>query len=265
MLCLSFSGGHSLNGFALVEIERKRLQLIDDFEFDGQKVSVGQVIELFGNLITRERMAKIERVVQHRRLDFFTVMENIYDRGNVSAVMRTGEAFGLIRFLLIEPPGSSFKAANRVTRGADKWLDTQVVGSTKEALSYLKTQGVRVLASSLKAEKTLDQFDLTQPTALVIGNEKEGISEEMAGGADTLFFLPMKGFSQSFNLSVASALCFAEVNSQAQKAGRPTLTKEQESRLVANYILRSLDRPERLVEQILKRSESNEEVMNPVT
>ena len=234
-------------------LERRRLQLGPLFEVGSQSLTAREVCDILGPFLTLERREKIGLVARARQLDFFTVMENIYDRGNVSAVMRTAEAFGLIRFLLIEQPGASFKAANRITRGADKWLDTQLVESTSEALSQLRALGFRVLASSLEASKELKDCDLTQPIALVIGNEKSGISAEMSKGADELFKLPMRGFSQSYNLSVASALCFAEVDRQRQARGPSILSEEMIGIIEANYILRSLDHPERLLEELLLR------------
>lgn len=199
--------------------------------------------------MTDERKERLSSVVRHRCLHLVPVLENIYDRGNVSAVMRSCEAFGFLQMSLIDPPGARFKAANRVTRGAEKWLDVKKFTQANEAVADLKNRGYRVWATDLETQDSIDQIDWSQPTAIVLGNEKDGISPEMRSLVDGRFRIPMLGFSQSFNISVAAALIFYRASLEMRNVdpAKVQLTNEQQKQLLANYYLRCFDHPDNLL------------------
>ena len=89
----------------------------------------------------------------------------------------------------------------------------------------------------------MHEVDFTTPIALVLGNEKSGISEEMLEAADERVIIPMPGFVQSFNISVAGALCLYQIyQDRLQKLGRNAdVTEPQIDILNAHYALRTLD------------------------
>ncbi len=211
-----------------------------------EKYSVDEILENLAPQMTSERTAKLKGVVEARSRRVVSVLENIYDRGNVSAVMRSAEAFGFLEVHLIDQPGQRFKAANRVTRGAEKWLD---IHSHKEPLSVvneLKNRGYQVLATDLNASKDISDVNWHLPTAFVLGNEKEGVSQDLLGQVDSSFRIQMAGFSQSFNLSVAAALIFYHAHLERQKNPESFLMSADERRqCLANYFLRCFDFPER--------------------
>jgi tRNA (guanosine-2'-O-)-methyltransferase len=92
---------------------------------EGQlKVSPQDVMTHIFPLLTPERQKKIISVAEERCFDISIVLESIYDRGNISAVMRTAEGLGFANFHVIET-FEKFKEANRVTQGADKWVETK--------------------------------------------------------------------------------------------------------------------------------------------
>lgn len=222
---------------------KSKIHLKNHLVLGGRSIAVSEIIARLEPLIMEDRAAKLKNVVEKRSLNVVTVLENIYDRGNVSAVMRTAESLGFFRFVLIEPEGSKFKAANRVTRGAEKWLDVDITRSTSESIKALKSSGYLIAGTDLNATHELSEVPMNQPIALVIGNEKDGISEEMKRAVDIRIKIPMVGFSQSYNLSVASALCLFELY-QKQDSTRG-MTSEQRQQLYANYLLRCFDNPER--------------------
>ncbi|RME14619.1 MAG: TrmH family RNA methyltransferase [Bdellovibrio sp.] len=199
-----------------------------------------QTIHRLSPQVTPQRLQKMQKVIEGRTMNVAVIMENIYDRGNVSAVMRSAEAFGFINFCVISPPGSRFKKANRVTQGADKWLRISRYNSTTEALCSYKSQGFRVIATHLDAPKSIYEVDFTVPTALVFGNEKEGVSEEALNLCDETVIFPMSGFIQSFNISVAAALCLhqAFLNRKNILGKNGDLSKEEKKQLLAEYLLK---------------------------
>lgn len=205
-------------------------------------VSSEIVRKLITPLLTEARQEKIKKVALARNFSNAVVLEGIYDRGNVSAVMRTAEALGFVNFHVIETQ-TRFKEANRVTQGADKWTEVERWSSTADCVRELKKRGHRIVVTSLEASKPIHEVDFTGPTALVLGNEKSGISEEMKALADERIILPMQGFVQSYNISVAGALSLYHIyQTRTQKLGRSSdVSKAEAEILEAHYALRTQD------------------------
>ena len=222
---------------------------------DNLKVHYKLIVDTIGPLLTPERLAKIERVVAGRNFSNAVVLEGIYDRGNISAVMRTAEAFGFVNFHIIETQ-EKFKEAKRVTQGADKWTEVQKWKTTTECVRELKKRGHKIVVTSLEASKPLDEIDWTVPTALVLGNEKDGISKEMLDLSDERVIIPMSGFVQSFNISVAGALCLYHTYLErlARFSKVADVTHEEKEILKAHYYMRTQDS----AEDILGRLFSNQ-------
>ena len=208
--------------------------------------------------LTHERQARIRAVVELRTCNVVPVLENIYDRGNISAVLRSAEAMGFQVAHVIEI-GEKFKSSSRVTKGADKWLDVRRWKSTLECTRELKKQGFQILATHLDSKaRPIGDMDFTKPTAIVYGNEKDGISPEMISEADQTIIIPMHGFVQSFNISVAAAISLYHIYSERARllggfSGHGDLSEDEKQILRAEFNLRSSKNPERMLEEILSR------------
>lgn len=221
---------------------RRRLTLADRLEVGGREVEIDRIIERLQGILTPERMAKLQGVIRNRSFQMVSVFENIYDRGNISAAMRSADAFGFMRVHLVDAPGAKFKAANRVSKGAEKWLDVHLHSSATQACSALRSDGYRIFAADLNTDRGIGDIDFRRPVAIVLGNEKDGVSEEMKRLADGCFRIPMYGFSQSFNISVAAALVFYHA-----RLSNPALVEPNSAiyrQILANYCLRCFDSPE---------------------
>jgi tRNA (guanosine-2'-O-)-methyltransferase len=241
------------------------------FAIGGHELSASEVVEIMGEYLTSERQERIQLAVEGRTCDLVPVLEDIYDRGNISAVLRSAEAMGCQVAHVIEI-GEKFKSANRVSKGADKWLDvkrwksspstmTDTLGERPESATLscvreLKRLGYQILATHLDDRaKPIGEMDFSRPTAIVFGNEKDGISPEMAELADHTIIIPMQGFVQSFNISVAAAIALYHAHSErVRKLGRAgNLSPQEKEILRAEFSLRSSDNPERLIEEVLTR------------
>ena len=225
------------------------------FDFGGQSLTAHQILDLLSAYLTPERQERIRITVEGRTCDVVPVLENIYDRGNVSAVLRSAEAMGYQCAHVIEI-GEKFKSANRVTQGADKWLNVRRWRSTLECTRELKRLGYQILATHLDARaRPIGEMDLTRPTAIVFGNEKDGVSQEMIAEADQTIIIPMQGFVQSFNISVAAAISLYHIFMERMRllGKHGDLSEVERVILRADYSLRSSDNPKRLIEEILDR------------
>lgn len=212
-------------------------------EGEGQSWSLDEVIAGLDPYLSEARRNRFAKVIESRSSALVPVMENIHDLGNLSAVMRTCEALGLYRLEIIEYANKKFRKANRPSRGADKWLRIGKWNNPKECIRELKTEGYRVYATHLDESQPLPQVDLSGPVALVFGNEHSGVSQELLDEVDGRVIVPMQGFSQSLNISVAAALGLYHILLHKRQSGERLKPDEQESLVIrANYLLRSVNR-----------------------
>lgn len=228
----------------------------------GHSFAAAEVLKHLAPRLTPERWAKVQRVVAARTCDVTPVLENIYDRGNMSAVFRSAEAMGFQNVYTIEP-GEKFKESQRVTAGADKWLDIVRFKDTVTAVADLRERGYQILATHLDADaKPLASMNLLEPTAIVFGNEKAGISKEMIELCDATVILPMRGFVQSYNISVAAAIAFQTIAGARDQAAAArgqgpmapgTLTENEKRILEAHYCLRTLDNSFEILSRVVER------------
>jgi len=156
--------------------------------------------------LTPERKDRLRKVLANRTRNLVLGLEDIYDPHNASACLRSAEAMGVQEVQVIASR-HEFRPAPKVTNGADKWLDVQLHESVDDCITRLKARGIHVAAGAIiDAAMPLGDLDFSRPTALFFGNEHDGISDQLMARADQLFYIPMLGFTQSFNLSVAAAI-----------------------------------------------------------
>lgn len=224
------------------------------FTIKGETFSPREVLDALNPYLTPERRERIRRVVARRTYSVVPVLEGLYDNGNVCAVLRSAEALGLQEAHIIEL-SVKHKEAKRVTQGAEKWLDIRTWGATKPCLDRVKEKGYRILAAHVGDARLIETFDFTQPTAVLFGNERDGLSRFALDRADDRVVVPMLGFTRSFNISVAAALCFYHiVRDRCARMGRHgDLTETQVERLTASFYLRSLATAEDILLDARKR------------
>ncbi len=167
--------------------------------------------------ITPERLTKMKQVINERTRYLTMVMENLYDPGNTSAVIRTCDAFGIQDMHIIELD-NEFHTCTKVTQGAHKWVSLHKYNSTKKAVTGLKEKGYKIYFADPRPEyPSLDELPLDDKVAIVFGQEKRGITNEMKELADGGFRIPLYGFVESFNVSVSCALTIYELIKRLRK------------------------------------------------
>jgi tRNA (guanosine-2'-O-)-methyltransferase len=138
-------------------------------------------------------------------------MENIHDPHNVSAMLRSCDAAGVWEAQLLYNRDEFPKIGKKSSASAGKWVGRRKFQSVEECYAKLRSEGFRIYATRLDEKaRSLYDFDLTQKTALVFGNEHRGVSDEAAEQADALLQIPMFGMIQSLNVSVACAITLYE-------------------------------------------------------
>jgi tRNA (guanosine-2'-O-)-methyltransferase len=196
-----------------------------------------------GDFLLPERRARIDEVIVHRTRTLVVVMEAVCDPQNVNAVLRTAEAFGIQELHVIEGPMKAFDRNKKISQNADKWLDVVRWKDTAECLRTLKGRGFTIYATHLgEGSRDLAELSFAQPVALVFGNEHRGVSAEAVALADASYVIPMRGFSQSFNVSVAAAISLARaVDRRVAERGRHgDLSPEEAETLRTRFYTKSV-------------------------
>ena len=170
-----------------------------------------EFLTYLSDFITPHKTALIEEILNKRTRYFTVVLENIYKPHNASAVLRTADCFGLQDIHVIEKE-NSYKINPYVTRGASQWVDlykysNESGNAVHDCFTTLRKEGYRIMATSPKAGSIpIHELEPDQKLALVFGNEHEGVSQEILEQADGLVHIPMYGFTESFNISVAASI-----------------------------------------------------------
>ncbi len=169
-----------------------------------------------------ERRERIDEVVSNRTRTLTLVMEAFCDPQNVNAVVRTSEAFGIQELHAIEGPMKPYHRNKKISQNADKWLDVRRWGGTRECLEHLRAEGFSIYATHLGPGSVgLETLSFAGKVALVFGNERRGVSAEALALSDARYAIPMRGFVQSLNVSVAAAVSLAKaVDRRIAERGR---------------------------------------------
>ncbi len=181
---------------------------------------------------SEKRTNKISSVLNLRQPSLKVVLENIHDPHNVSAIFRTCDAVGVPKVSLVYNQEAFPKIGKKSSASAFKWVEREKYKSIEECYSNLKEEGFNIYASSISDESfNLYDLDLTKKSAIVLGNEHRGVSEEAANLADKKFLIPMFGMVQSLNVSVAAAVILYEAMRQRMAKGVYKKTEYSESEL----------------------------------
>lgn len=171
--------------------------------------------------MTPQRIARINEVINKRQPDITILMENIHDPHNISAVMRTCEAIGMINLYILNTVISEHKKfGTKSSSSALKWLKVHQFNNMNTCVATIKAAGAKLYATNLHNNAvSLYNLNLTENICLVFGNEKDGVSAELLAHCSGNFIIPQVGMIQSLNISVACAVSLYEAFRQKTAAG----------------------------------------------
>ena len=208
--------------------------------------------------LSEDRKLRSEEILTQRTRHLTCVLENISDAHNANAVMRSCECFGIQDVHIIEN-GARFKPARKVLKGSHKWLSIykyrEEANNTARCLSALKRKGYRIVATSPhEGNKSLHTLDISQPLALVLGQENIGISDIVKDMADDFVIIPMTGFTESLNISVAAAILLQHLSHQIRNdlSIDWQLKDVEKDELRKSWTLKNLYRNELLIERFFQ-------------
>ena len=155
-------------------------------------------------MMTTRRFKRFQTVLDNRIGYVHCAVESLYHRHNVSAVLRACDSVGLQNIHLVE---GHFHASRGAAKGAERWLTLHKHESAAQAVTAIKSQGLALWIADFSEEAvTPEELPLDQPICAWLGAELAGVSPEAQAAADGVLTIPMRGFAQSLNISVAAAI-----------------------------------------------------------
>ena len=207
------------------------------------------------NYMLPDRARRLREVLDRRTSSITVVVENFHKEHNVDAVLRSCEAFGVQHVHIIPEPGEG-GVFRTITMGCEKWLTVHYHPSFQSCFRVLKEEGFRVLAGSLgEGAVPLQETDFSGRVALVFSNELEGASDAVLEAVDGLFVIPLFGFSQSLNVSVAAGITLHHARSIQGGAGASAdgLPEPEKERLLDDWSRKAVKFADEIVEEHRRR------------
>lgn len=211
-----------------------------------------EIYDYLQQFLTDERLSKIEHFSKESSDFVLPVMEDVYQFRNAAAIVRSVEACGFHHVVALEEE-NVFNPNLKVTKGAETWVQVEKMPNNLDSLKEIKSRGYRILAVSPEKNATmLPDYEVKEPIALVFGTELEGVSDEILDFADETLAIPMFGFTKSFNVSVAAAICMYELKQKLIKSGiEYQLSDQKLLELKIRWAKNSIKSSEQILERFL--------------
>ena len=159
----------------------------------------------------------LEQLITREQVNL-VLLENLRDPGNLGTIVRTAEGAGMNGVILSKESVDIYNPkVIRSTMGAIYRMPIIYVDCFYDCLQYLQKNGIVLYAAHLKGKNNYDKEEYAKKTGLLIGNEANGLTDEVASLSDCLVKIPMEGKVESLNAAVAAAILMYEVYRQNRK------------------------------------------------
>lgn len=198
------------------------------------------VIETLEPLAVDERRSRLWSVIRARIGSVTVLMDAPHDPHNAAAVLRSCDGLGVGRVHVV-PRGEEFAVGRTVSKGAERWIEVVRHQTPEAALEALHAQGFTTVATHPEGNLAPEDLAKLPRVAIILGNEHDGLRDALHEGAKNSVRIPMCGFVESFNVSVAGAVLL-----YAATRGRTgDLSETEQARLYARALMRSVPRARR--------------------
>ncbi len=212
-----------------------------------------QTFEYLQQFLTNERLQKINHFAPESSDYVLPVIEDVFQFRNAAAIVRSVEACGFHKIVAMESE-NEFNPNLRVTKGAETWVEVERLAHKIGSLKEIKNRGYKIVAVSPENNATLlPDYKITEPVALVFGTEAEGVTEEILDFAEETLAIPMYGFTRSFNVSVAAAICVYELKQKLLASNIDyKLSEEKLWEMKVRWAVNSIKSGEQILAKFLK-------------
>ena len=206
-----------------------------------------------------ERRDKLNNVLDNRTTHFCVAMEDLFYERNSGAIIRTADGYGIQNIHVIEPRDSfKSKVTNIISKGAEKWVTkTQhddIKNGAKMCIDELRSQGYQIVATTPhKDGHTIHDFDISKKSAFFLGAEKTGISDIVMEEADDYIAMPIYGFTESYNVSVANGILLHELINRLRNSDIDWhLSEEERNDLFLDWTMKSINSSDMIADKFME-------------
>jgi len=202
--------------------------------------------------LTPRRRGLFDKVLAERTNHFTVATEDVYQLHNTSAVIRSCDVFGVQNVHITEERNRK-RIDREIAMGAQKWVNINRYHTAKDSCETLRAKGYQIIATTPHNDACLlEDFDVSQPSALFFGTEKDGLSNEIMEQADGYLKIPMVGFTESLNISVSAAIILQSITSKLKRSEVEwRLTEEEIYETKLNWAINSIKSSEQIIERFL--------------
>lgn len=205
------------------DLSRELFAALQGFEVPVQKVPLEKLnrftmknhqgVIAFISPVTYQHIEDIiPAIYEDGRMPFIVVLDGVTDVRNFGAIARTCECAGVDAIVVPLKGGAALNGdAVKTSAGALMTIPVCREHSLTNVLKYLSASGVKVVAASEKASLNYSEVNMTEPLALVMGSEDEGVAPDHLKLCDEMVRIPVVGAIESLNVSVAAGVLMYEV------------------------------------------------------
>lgn len=214
-----------------------------------------KIFDYLKQFLTEDRLAKIEHFSRESSDFVLPVMEDVYQFRNAAAIIRSVEACGFHKVVAMEAR-NVFDPNLTVTKGAETWVEVEKMAHSLESLQQIRNRGYKLVAVSPEKNATiLPDFEIKEPVALIFGTEWQGVSEDFLDFVDETLAIPMYGFTQSFNVSVAAAICCYDLKQKLLNSSVDyKLNEEKRLEMMIRWAVKSIKYGEDIYKKYIKNA-----------
>ncbi len=220
-------------------------ELLDARIVRDESARAAEIVRALETIVTPTRQARIHEVIAKRLASVAVVFDAPHDPHNGAAVIRSCEAFGVQRLHVVER-AERFLAAASVARSAEQWIDVICHETTDSAVAAARHANLELVAAHPEGELLPEDLASIPRVAIVLGNERDGISEELAASCTRRVRVPMRGFVESLNVSVTAAILLAS----ATRGRTGDLDEDARLRLYARGLFYSVPRAREVLDEM---------------
>ncbi len=217
-----------------------------------------EFLEYVLQFLSDNKQDLFHEIIEQRTRYATVVLEDLYQPHNASAVMRSCDCFGIQDVHVIEKR-NKWSTSPDVEQGSSKWINikrynTPGKNNTIECLQTLKGKGYKLVATTPHTEMTINTLPIDEPVALIFGTEKSGVSSDVLDQSDYHIKIPMYGFTESFNISVAAAICMHTIRERLKDSELTwQLSENEKIETMLHWCSKTLDRYEKYEKVFLER------------
>ena len=195
------------------------------------------LISVLEPLVVERRRNRIMQVVEGRTDNVTVAMDAPHNPHNGAAVLRTCDAFGIQQVHVVERL-EPFLFVRKVSLGTERWVEVHRHATQASAIASLQSRSYSIVTACTDGELLPADLAGFERLALVMGNERDGVSEAFLRAASERVKIPMRGFVESLNMSVSTAILL-----QAAMANRKgDLAEPRRREIYARGLIRSVVR-----------------------